>query len=186
MILGASQFAWHVARVSGLFAWLLLTASVGWGLLLSTRALGRHPTRPWLLELHRYLSMLALGFVGLHLLSLLVDSYVQFNVLDFLIPMHSPWRPGALVWGILAMYTLVVVEATSLVRERLPRSVWHRVHLTSFVAFVFATVHGLLAGTDRGNPIVITIALIGCGEILALVGVRLASRLRVRRVPAAS
>jgi predicted ferric reductase len=186
MIIGASQFAWHVARVSGLLAWLLLTTAVGWGLLLSTRALGRRPSRPWLLEMHRYLSMLALWFVGLHLLALLADTYIHFTVLDFLVPLHSAWRPVALLWGILAMYTLIAVESTSLVRDRLPRDVWHRIHLSSFVAFVFATVHGLLAGTDRGNPLVITIALIGCGEVLALLAVRLTAHLRVGRVAASS
>ena len=47
------------------------------------------------------------------------------------------------------MYLLVAVEATSLAIRHLSRRTWHAVHLTSYVTFVVATVHGLNAGTDR-------------------------------------
>jgi predicted ferric reductase len=172
MIIG-SQLAWHVSRASGLVAWALLAASVGWGLLLSTRVLGRHPTRPWLLELHRFLSGGAVLFVVVHLAGLLADTYVHFTIADLLVPMASPWRPGAVAWGVVALYLLAAVELTSLVMERLPRGVWRTVHFSSFALFVLATVHGLLAGTDRGNLVVQVLTFVGCGEIVALIALRL-------------
>ena len=34
----SGQFWWYVTRASGIVAWLLLTASVLWGIVLSTKA----------------------------------------------------------------------------------------------------------------------------------------------------
>jgi DMSO/TMAO reductase YedYZ heme-binding membrane subunit len=57
----------------------------------------------------------------------------------------------AVAWGIVGLYLLLAVELTSLVRRRLPRRLWRAVHALSFPLFALATVHGLTAGTDRGN-----------------------------------
>ena len=88
----ASQTWWHLARTAGLVAWALICASVIWGLLLSTRVLGRRPTRPWLLAMHRYLSALAIAATAVHVVALRADSYIQFRIVDVLVPMASPWR----------------------------------------------------------------------------------------------
>ena len=172
----AAQAWWHLARTAGIVAWALICASVIWGLLLSTRVLGRRPGRPWLLAMHRYLSALAIAAVTMHVVALLVDSYIQFRVVDFLVPMASSWRPGALAWGILALYLLLIVEITSLVAERLPRRVWWSIHITSFGLFTLATVHGLQAGTDAGNVLVRIAMIIGLAEVAFMLGVRVVYR----------
>src|SRR5690606_23931387 len=46
------QLAWYVARSTGIVAWAVLTASVVWGLLLSTRLARGRPTPAWLTDLH--------------------------------------------------------------------------------------------------------------------------------------
>jgi predicted ferric reductase len=177
----ASQTWWHLARTAGLAAWALITASVLWGLLLSTRVLGRRPTRPWLLALHRYLSALAIGATAVHLFALLADSFVQFRVVDLVVPMASPWRPGAVAWGIVAIYLLVLIEITSLVGDRLPRRVWWSIHLTSFVVFALSTLHGLQAGTDASNSLVRIVMVVGIAEVVFVLGVRLVYRRRAWR-----
>jgi hypothetical protein len=177
----ASQTWWHLARTSGLVAWALVTASMIWGLLLSTRVLGRRPTRPWLLELHRYLSALAIGVIAVHLVALLADSYVQFRVVDLVVPMASPWRPGAVAWGIVALYLLLLVEITSLVGDLLPRRVWWSIHLTSFVAFALGTVHGLQAGTDASNVLARIVMVVGIAEVAFVLGIRMVYRRRAWR-----
>ena len=122
------QLWWHVARAGGLVAYGLLAASTIWGLAVSTRLLGRWPAPGWTLDLHRYLGGLALSFTGIHLAALLLDSYIQFDLLDLLVPFASTWRPGAVAWGVVAVYLLVAVQATSLARRRLPHRLWRRVH----------------------------------------------------------
>ncbi|RMH81966.1 MAG: ferredoxin-NADPH reductase, partial [Actinomyces sp.] len=61
------QVWWYASRASGIVAWILITASVMWGLTLSTRVLGKKATPAWLLDLHRYLGGMAVVMTGIHL-----------------------------------------------------------------------------------------------------------------------
>src|SRR4029450_9841691 len=108
------QLWWQVTRAGGLVAYGLLAASTIWGLAVSTRLLGRWPTPGWTLDLHRYLGGLALTFTGIHLAALLLDSYIQFDVLDLLVPFAAAWRPGAVAWGVVAVYLLGAGQGASL------------------------------------------------------------------------
>ena len=170
----SSQTWWWLARATGIVAWLVITAGVVWGLLLSSRLVRRRGVPAWLLDLHRYLGTLALVFTGAHLAFLVADSYVYFGPRELLVPMASTWRPGAVTWGVLAAYVLALVQLTSWLMKRLPRRLWHAVHLSSFVLFALATVHGALAGADRANRLVQSAALIGVTLVLSLLAFRLA------------
>ncbi len=150
------QVWWFVARSSGIVAWALLTAAVIWGLLLSTpvsatRVAARRLRPAWLLDLHRHLAGLAVIFTAVHLVGLVADSYVTFGWAEILLPMASGWKPGAVAFGVVSMYLLVAIEATSLAIRRLPRGLWRWVHRSSFVLFATATYHGIAAGSDAGN-----------------------------------
>jgi predicted ferric reductase len=166
-----SQLWWYLARAAGIVSWALVAISVCWGLLLAGRPIpGRavgwaRPHR--LLDLHRYLGALAVVFTGIHVGALIADSYVHFDVVDVLVPFASSWRPGAVAWGVVAVWLLAAVELTSLAKRRLPRRVWHGVHLASYPLFAMATVHGLTAGSDAVNP-VLRLAMVAAGS--AVVG----------------
>jgi hypothetical protein len=146
-----TQFWWYVARASGIVAWLMLTASVLWGVVLSTKAFPQHRRPAWLLDLHRWLGGLTVGFVAIHLIALVADSYTTFTLRDLAIPFASDWKPGAVALGVVAAWTLVAVEATSLAMKLLPRKAWRAIHLTSYVTFWLTTLHAALAGTDRSQ-----------------------------------
>ncbi|HEX9995094.1 MAG TPA: ferric reductase-like transmembrane domain-containing protein [Acidimicrobiales bacterium] len=160
------QLMWYVTRSSGLVSWGLCSAAVIWGLALSTRALGKKPPAPWLLDLHRFLGGLSVVFVAVHVGGAVADNYVHFGWADVLVPMASEWRPGAVAWGVVGLYVLVAIELTSLLMRRLPKKLWHTVHLTSFVLFVSATIHGLAAGADADNPVYQWAALLSCSAVL--------------------
>ena len=148
-----NQFWWYLARASGIVAWLLLTASVLWGIFLSTKLLQQLRRPAWLLDLHRWLGGLTVGFVGLHVAALIADSYVTFDPVDVLVPFASSWRPGAVALGIAAMWGLVAVELTSLAMKRLSRRTWRSVHLLSYLVFWSTSLHASLAGTDATSPL---------------------------------
>jgi DMSO/TMAO reductase YedYZ heme-binding membrane subunit len=147
VILGAN-LTWLVARSSGVVAWGLIIVSCTWGLLLATRALGRKPSPAWLLSLHRFLGALAVAFTGVHVLAIVVDSFIAFSVVDALVPFASSFRPLPVALGIVGMYLLVAIEVTSLARSRLSPSAWRRVHVLSYLLFATTTLHGITAGTD--------------------------------------
>ena len=106
------QLWWYVARATGIVAWALLAASVIWGLLLSTRLARGRPTPAWLLDLHRFLGGSAVAFTALHLVGLVADNYVDFGLVDLLLPYASGWKPGPVALGIVSVYLLAVVEVT--------------------------------------------------------------------------
>ena len=159
------------ARAAGIVSWALVAISVCWGLLLAGRPIpGRSVgwARPHrLLDLHRYLGALAVVFTGVHVGALIADSYVHFDVVDVLVPFASSWRPGAVAWGVVAVWLLAAIELTSLAKRRLPSRVWHGVHLASYPLYAMATIHGLTAGSDAVNP-VLRLAMVAAGS--AVVG----------------
>jgi methionine sulfoxide reductase heme-binding subunit len=150
-----NQLWWYVARAGGIVAWILLAASVVLGLFLSTRLRPLNAPPVWTTDLHRFLGGLATIFVGVHVAAIILDSYTSFGVADVLVPFASSWHPLWVAWGIVSMYLLLAVELTSLARARLPRKLWHAVHLLSLPLFAFSTVHFAGAGTDAGNPLAV-------------------------------
>lgn len=173
------HLAWYVARSGGIVAWALVTASIVVGLALATRVVRRKGLPAWQLDLHRFLGTLALVFTAVHVAGLVADSYVEFGWAEVLVPMASSWRPGAVAWGVVGLYVLVAIQLSSWLVRRLPRRVWHGIHLTSFGLFVAATVHGIQAGTDRTNLLVQWLAITGTALVLFLTLFRLLTTRRV-------
>jgi hypothetical protein len=163
---------WYVARSAGLVAWALLAATVVWGLLMTSKVVRQRLKNSWLLDLHRWLGGLALVFTGVHVVAILLDSYVHFGLASVLVPLATHWHPVAVAWGIVSLYMLAAVELTSLARRQLSNRLWKRVHMLSFPLFITSTVHGLTAGTDARTPMaIITAALVTAG-VCVLAAVR--------------
>ncbi len=178
------KMTWYLSRSSGMVAWLLVTASVVWGLALSTRLLNQVASPAWMLDLHRFLGGTAVTLVAVHLSALIADNYAHFGWRQILIPFTKADRAErittAVAWGVMAMYLLVAVEATSLLRRRLPKRVWRRVHYLSFPLYVLCTLHGFQAGTDRnvklfGAATVVCVTATAMLTIARLVTVRTAT-----------
>ena len=167
--MNTKQLAWYIARSSGITTWVLATASIVFGLALSTRLVRKKGVPAWLNTLHRYLGTLMLVFTAVHLAALVADNWVHFGLADLLVPMASSWRPGAVAWGVVELYLLVAIQVTSWCKRWLPRRLWHSVHLTSIPMFVFGTLHGFQSGADRNNVVVQWGALTGAAAVLFLI-----------------
>ena len=178
------QIWWYVARASGITAWLLLTASVLWGIVLSTDLFPRHRRPAWLLDLHRALAALTIGFLGVHVGSLIADSYVQFDIIDVLVPFASAWKTWQVALGVFAFWGLVIVEATSLTMRRIPRRVWRAIHFTSYATFLLTSLHGTFAGTDATQPLYVGTSIVTTLALVFAVVYRILSRRPSRPVTA--
>src|SRR6056297_1312078 len=75
---------WYVTRSSAIVGWILLTLSVLWGILLKTRILRGADNPEWLKVVHRFISGVAMLMVVTHVVSLYLDSYIEFTVADLL------------------------------------------------------------------------------------------------------
>lgn len=154
------QTWWYLSRSSGIVALVLLVLSLVWGVLLATRVLRPYDRPAWLLDLHRWLGGTAIVMTGLHLLGLYLDGYVDFGPAELFVPGASEFRPLAVAVGVLSMYVLVAVQATSYLRRRLSKRVWHGVHLLSYGLVWGATVHAGMAGTDTSNRVYEALAIV--------------------------
>lgn len=177
------QLWWYAARAGGIVSWGLLAASMLWGLALSTRffnqaAFGNRPRPNWLLDMHQWLGTLTMVFIGVHVGSLMLDTYTQFGVTDILVPFASDWDPAAVAWGVVAFWMLLAVEGTALARRWLPKKVWRRVHYLSFPVFVLSTIHGVAAGTDATTTFAIATTVVVVAVVALLSFVRLDQAVR--------
>lgn len=179
----SDQIFWYITRSSSLVAWMAASLSILVGLMTSSRALGRRPTIPWLVDLHRMLAAVSVTFVGVHMLSLALDGFAKFGLADLLIPWAAT-VPGltrsSMAYGVIAAWILIAVQVTSLVKDRIPETLWRTVHLGSFGTLGLGTLHAYQAGSDTDNPIVVSI---GVSTLTAIILASMARLVRRRRPP---
>jgi predicted ferric reductase len=163
-----SKLLWYTARASGLVTWTLLAATVLWGLAQSTRLLrGRKGPKPaWMLDLHRFLGAAAVVFLGVHITSIALDTYVHFGLVELFVPFASHWHPLAVAWGIAGLYLLVAIELTSLLKAKVSKRLWRSTHYLSYPLFIVATVHGLSAGMDR-HDLAVQVGMLSISAVIA-------------------
>lgn len=143
----AKQF-WFLTRGLGVSALLLLTASLALGVLTSVRWRAQRWPRFVTAGLHRNLTLLAIAFVALHVVTTVADGYTPIGLKDAVIPFVSPYRPIWLGLGAIAFDLLIALVATSLLRARIGYRVWRYVHWLAYAAWPVALVHALGTGTD--------------------------------------
>jgi sulfoxide reductase heme-binding subunit YedZ len=142
------QALWYVTRAAGMIAYLLLWLSTAWGLAVSSKILDPLLHRFFTYDMHQFISLLALGFVALHVIVLLADKYLPFSIAQILVPFVAPYRPVWVGVGVIGFYLMLLVSVTFYIRQRIGYQMFRMIHYASFVAYLAALAHGLFAGTD--------------------------------------
>ena len=143
---------WYFTRSAGTVAYLLLAGSTIWGLLLSTKLIKETIPAALSLAMHNILSWLAVALTGLHALALLWDSYYTYTLADLTIPFIGPYQPGWVGLGIIGFYLMFLTSLSFNLRKQIGQKRWRQLHYATFGVYILATVHGVMAGTDSGNP----------------------------------
>jgi sulfoxide reductase heme-binding subunit YedZ len=178
------MITWIVLRAAGIGAYLMLFASVGWGLVGTTSVVGKRVAKPSAIAIHQFIATVTVVLLGVHVGGLLVDRFMPFGILDVLTPMHGTFKPVAVTFGIVAMYAAVVVLVSSWLRRPLGTKWWRRLHLLAVPAFGMSMVHGAFSGTDTVRPWMWWIYVATGGLILFLVLTRgLTAGIRAVRAP---
>lgn len=144
---------WLVIRGSGLVAYLLLAASVIWGLLVSTKILGRSVKPKGVSWFHESLAIGGVLATGVHLVALSLHGYIPFTWAEILVPGRSSWNPLPVAFGIAAFYGAVVVSVSFYLRRFIGQKLWRTLHFGGFGVVLAALVHGITAGTDTSDPV---------------------------------
>jgi sulfoxide reductase heme-binding subunit YedZ len=146
----SSPALWYAARASGVAAYVVLSLVVSLGLTLGGKAQSRKWPRFSVEDVHRFGGLLVGSLVGLHVLAIAADSFLPFSLTQLLVPFTSTYRPLWTGLGIAAAELLVALAITNRYRRRLPYRFWRKAHYLNFAVWAFASLHGLMGGTDRG------------------------------------
>ncbi|HEX3434131.1 MAG TPA: ferric reductase-like transmembrane domain-containing protein [Solirubrobacteraceae bacterium] len=172
-VLGASGSAyWYLTRSTGGVALLLLTLAIALGVL----DVRRWSTPQWprfiVDSLHRNVSLLAMAFLGVHILTSVLDSFAPISLLDAFIPFAGSYRPFWLGLGALSFDLLIAVTITSLLRQRLGYGAWRAIHWLTYASWPIALLHGFGTGSDASATWLLILSVACTGIVLVAVLVR--------------
>jgi len=179
------RLPWVATRLIGVLSYYAIAGSVIYGLLLSTKILDAIAHRPVSFALHQDLSAIGLGLAGLHAVLLGLDASVPFSLFQVAVPFAAPYRPLWVGVGQVALYLVGIVYASFHLRRNIGQRSWRLIHYVTFVAFVGATAHGILTGTDSGAPWAWWSYVVATVAVVFLTAYRVVISIEARRAGAA-
>ncbi len=148
----APKVFWYLSRGSAVIAYLILWVSMVFGLLITNKMSRMWPGAAPAFEFHEYASLLGLGLALFHALILTGDHYINYTVVQVLLPFSSDnYRPIDVGIGQVMFYVWAIVALSFYVRKRIGQKAWRWIHFASFASFMGVLVHGILSGTDSGT-----------------------------------
>lgn len=139
---------WYLMRASGVVALLLLTISCSLGIATSNRWRPRGAALFVTTTIHRNASLLAVAFLGVHVLTAVADRDAAVGLASAILPIG----PGFwLAVGALGLDLVAALVVTSLVRRRLPHRLWRAIHWSAYAAWPAAVAHGIGMGSDAAT-----------------------------------
>ena len=165
---------WMAIRGSGLIAFVLLAGSTIWGLLISTKVLGRSVKAKPVAYFHESLAIGSLVATGIHMFFLYNHDYIEYTYRELFLPGASTFEPLAVALGVVAFYSMLIISVSFYVKKWIGQNAWRAIHMASFGTFVGAALHGIFSGTDTGHPIVAGTYVASSSIVLMLLVVRLA------------
>jgi predicted ferric reductase len=178
---------WYMGRSSGFIAYWLLFASMGMGLAVSSRIFDGMLARPWVFELHRFLSVFVLVVMTFHGLIMLPDPYAKFTLKELLVPFQSHYKNFPMAVGIVTLYTSAFITATFYFKGLIGQNAWRMIHYATFALFVGALAHGVWAGTDtRMQYVQFSYLASGIGLVFLTFFRMLAAKSAAKKAPAPS
>ncbi len=146
-----------VCSYLGLGAVGAATLTLWLGLLIALRY---SPVRHWphrhvnLFGLHQMTAYATVVLTLTHPVVLLFQGSPRFRVFDLVLPIHSPLQPKLNLAGAAALYVVVLLLVTSLLRRRIGRPLWRRLHYLAFPAMALVFLHSILTDPNLkdGHP----------------------------------
>ncbi len=145
--IGPSAY-WYLTRGTGTVALILLTLSVALGVMNWRRVRTERIPRFVLDAVHRNVSLLAVAFTAVHVVTSLLDGFAPITVVDAIVPFVSAYRPLWLGFGAVAFDLLLALVITSLMRQRLGYRAWRLAHWLAYACWPVAVLHTFGTGSD--------------------------------------
>ena len=173
MLAVTSPYLWYTTRATGVVSLVLLSASMVLGILTTTRVQSPRMPRFAVSELHRRVTLVAVVFLGLHIVSTAVDSFVPIGWLPVIVPFISHYKPFWVGLGAVAFDTLLAVMVTSLLRRHISAPAWRAVHWLAYLSWPVAVAHAIGVGTDIRFSWLDAVVAVCIASVLVAAGWRL-------------
>jgi len=170
---------WFANRGTGFMLLVLLTMATMLGVLSTSRMSVRLWPRMLSQGLHRNVSLLAVTFLAAHVVTAVVDTFVDIRWWQSFVPFAGTYQPIWLGLGTLSLDLLIAVSVTSVLRHRMAHRPWRAIHVMAYAAWALGLLHGLQIGTDSGTT---WGGAMNYGAILA-VGVAVLARISILARP---
>jgi len=153
------SWTWYVIRAAGFTAagllFLLMLSGIGQVTGLIYRIM--EPLKAWVL--HKALAIALCVAIAIHVLFLLIDTYLPFSFTQIFVPFASMYNNGtsllsfklsaiAVALGVLAMYGVAIVVASSLGWIDSKKRLWRNTHYISYFVIIAVFIHALGTGAD--------------------------------------
>jgi predicted ferric reductase len=154
-----TSWPWYIVRGAGFVAAglivLLMLSGIGQVTGLTYRFF--EPVKAW--AIHKALAYALLAAIAIHVIFLLIDKFLPFSLLQVLVPFVSTYNNKTtlfglslgifgVAFGILAMYGVIIVVASSLKWIDTRKKLWRRTHYVSYAVAGLVFLHALIVGTD--------------------------------------
>jgi sulfoxide reductase heme-binding subunit YedZ len=143
-----STYLWYATRATGIVALVLLTATMVLGLATTVRAKARRWPGFAQQEIHRRISMLAVVFLAIHVLTSVLDTFVSISWASVLVPFASSYDRFWVGVGTVSLDLMLAVFVSSLLRGRMKPATWRGVHWLAYLSWPIALAHTFGMGTD--------------------------------------
>lgn len=182
-LLGAEPKAfWYLARSAGVISYVLLWVTMVFGMVVSNKMARLWNGGPTAVELHQFVTWLAVAFGFFHALILLGDRFIQASVIQVLVPFaYTGFEPFWTGLGQIGLYLTIIVAASFYFRKQMGQRAWRMLHYVSFVVYTMLTLHGILAGSDSSSPIMLAVYGVSAASVYFLLLVRVFDAVKVTR-----
>jgi predicted ferric reductase len=151
-------------------------------------ALRYSPVRQWphrrlnIFAVHQWTAYCTVALTVAHPTVLLFQHAPRFRIVDLLWPIHSPLQPKLNFAGAAALYLLLVILVSSLLRHRIGRPLWRRLHYLAFPVAALLFLHSILTDPllKDGKPDLLDGGKIFVEIAFLLSAAAVVARLRIR------
>jgi methionine sulfoxide reductase heme-binding subunit len=156
-----STALWYASRATGIVCLVLLTVVALLGILVNRQ--GRLPGLPRfaVTGLHRSISLLAVAFLAVHVITAVADKFVTIQLIAAVVPFTSSYEPFQIGLGAVALDLIAALIITSLLRAHLGRRLWRGVHWLAYAAYPVAVAHSITTAKDLRSGVLLALT-VGC------------------------
>jgi predicted ferric reductase len=173
-----STALWYATRASGLMALILLTLTMVLGLVTTSRTRARNWPGFAQQELHRRVSMIAVVFLGIHVVTSVLDTYVNIGWAAVVVPFTSQYSRFWVGVGTVSLDLLLAVFVSSLLRSRMSPGAWRALHWLAYLSWPIALAHTFGMGTDSREVWVVLLGVACVASVAAALAWRLRTTAR--------